>query len=268
MLICPQVIYKKLNSTDMFAKVTNAEYSPTANAPMWQAFLNDIFLGDQEMIDFVQLAIGYSLLGTVEQSVMMILHGVGSTANGSNGKSVFMEALRNALGDYAVTISPDTLMAKRYGMDNAALGDLANMKGSRVVVTSETESGERLSEALVKRLTGGEPITAKIMYAEPFTYMPTGVIWMTTNTKPIVRGTDNGIWRRLVFVPFEAKITPDKVDVKLGDKLKTEAAGILNWAVEGALNYQQDHQLVQKAPKKVLQTHNEYRNEMDAIKTF
>lgn len=259
---------QETNGTDMFAKVTNAEYSPTANAPIWQAFLNDIFLGDQEMIDFVQLAIGYSLLGTVEQSVMMILHGVGSTANGSNGKSVFMEALRNALGDYAVTISPDTLMAKRCGMDNAALGDLANMKGSRVVVTSETESGERLSEALVKRLTGGEPITAKIMYAEPFTYMPTGVIWMTTNTKPIVRGTDNGIWRRLVFVPFEAKITPDKVDVKLGDKLKTEAAGILNWAVEGALNYQQDHQLVQKAPKKVLQTHNEYRNEMDTIKTF
>lgn len=256
------------NSENMFAKVTKAEYSPTASAPMWQAFLDDIFLGDKDMIHFIQKAVGYSLLGTVEQAIVMILHGVGDAGNGSNGKSVFMEALRYALGDYAVTISPDTLMAKKYGMDNLALTDLANMKGARMVITSETESGVRLSEATVKRLTGGEPINAKRMYAEPFSFLPTGVVWMTTNNKPIVRGTDNGIWRRLVFVPFEAKITGDKVDVKLGDKLKTEAAGILNWAIEGALEYQTDRKLMQNAPEKVTKTHNEYRSEMDTVQGF
>lgn len=251
---------------DMFTKVTMAEYSPTANAPMWMQFLNTVFEGKHDLIDFAQRAVGYSLLGTNEQSVMVIVHGVGGHSNGSNGKSVFVETLRNVLGSYAVTISPDTLMSKRFGMDSAAMADIAKMKGTRFVATSETEAGQRLAESLIKRLTGGEEITGKNLYAQPFSFKPTSVIWMSTNNKPIVRGSDEGIWRRLVFLPFTAVIAPDKKDPMLGKKLLTEAAGILNWAVDGALAYQQNHKL--EIPSAVAEQNTEYREEMDTLGNF
>ena len=253
-------------AADYFTKVTESEYSPTADCPQWMKFLREVLVGDQELIDFVQRVAGYSLLGTNEQSIMVIIHGVGGKSNGSNGKSVFVETLRTILGSYAVTISPDTLMAKRFGMDTAALADIAKMRGTRFVATSETESGQRLAESLVKRMTGGEQLTGKNLYAQPFTFTPSHVVWMSTNHQPIVNGSDEGIWRRLIFIPFTAVIPPERRDPMLKQKLLTESAGILNWAVEGALKYQEDHKL--DIPEIVKAQNSTYRDQMDTVGAF
>lgn len=252
--------------TDLFTKSTMAEYSPTAEATRWMDFLNTVFEGNQELITFVQRAVGYSLLGTNEQSVMMIVHGVGGHENGSNGKSVFVETLRSILGDYAVTIDPETIMVKRFGSDSKSLADIASLKGTRMAVTSESESGARLNESLVKRMTGGEEMRGKNLYAQPFSFKPTSVLWMSTNHKPIVRGSDEGIWRRLLFIPFTAVIDEAHRDPLLKDKLMTESAGILNWAIDGALAYQMDHRL--HIPDIVREQNSEYRSEMDTVGAF
>lgn len=251
---------------DMFTKITAAEYSPTAEAPRWQEFLQQIFQADETLIKFVQKLFGYTLTGTMSEQNFIILHGKGGNTNGANGKSVFVETLREILNSYAVTINPEVLLVNKFGgTDSTTMSELSLMKGARMIATSETESDVRLSEALIKRMTGGEAITAKKLYAEPFTFMPTGTIWMSTNNKPIVRGTDHGIWRRLIFIPFLAQIPENKKDIHLKDKLMREKSGILNWAVDGALMWQREGL---KPPAIVQAENNEYREEMDTVGQF
>ncbi|MCI1922604.1 MAG: phage/plasmid primase, P4 family [Lentilactobacillus buchneri] len=251
---------------DMFTKITAAEYSPTAEAPRWQEFLQQIFQADETLIKFVQKLFGYTLTGTMSEQNFIILHGKGGNTNGANGKSVFVETLREILNSYAVTINPEVLLVNKFGgTDSTTMSELSLMKGARMIATSETESDVRLSEALIKRMTGGEAITAKKLYAEPFTFMPTGTIWMSTNNKPIVRGTDHGIWRRLIFIPFLAQIPENQKDIHLKDKLMREKSGILNWAVDGALMWQREGL---KPPAIVQAENNEYREEMDTVGQF
>lgn len=251
---------------DMFTKITAAEYSPTAEAPRWQEFLQQIFQADETLIKFVQKLFGYTLTGTMSEQNFIILHGKGGNTNGANGKSVFVETLREILNSYAVTINPEILLVNKFGgTDSTTMSELSLMKGARMIATSETESDVRLSEALIKRMTGGEAITAKKLYAEPFTFMPTGTIWMSTNNKPIVRGTDHGIWRRLIFIPFLAQIPENQKDIHLKDKLMREKSGILNWAVDGALMWQREGL---KPPAIVQAENNEYREEMDTVGQF
>lgn len=251
---------------DMFTKITAAEYSPTAEAPRWQEFLQQIFQADETLIKFVQKLFGYTLTGTMSEQNFIILHGKGGNTNGANGKSVFVETLREILNSYAVTINPEILLVNKFGgTDSTTMSELSLMKGARMIATSETGSDVRLSEALIKRMTGGEAITAKKLYAEPFTFMPTGTIWMSTNNKPIVRGTDHGIWRRLIFIPFLAQIPENQKDIHLKDKLMREKSGILNWAVDGALMWQREGL---KPPAIVQAENNEYREEMDTVGQF
>lgn len=251
---------------DKFTKITLAEYSPTASAPMWEAFLNQIFVGNQEIINFMQRFVGYILTGTMSEQIFGILFGKGNEKNGANGKSVFLETLREIFKSYSTTINPETLLVNKFGgTDSSTMGELANTKGARLIVTSETDEDVRLSESLVKRMTGGEAITAKKLYQEPFSFMPTGTILMSTNNKPIIRGTDHGIWRRLVFIPFLAQIPESQKDVHLKDKLLREQSGILNWAVDGALIWQREGL---KIPDSVKSESNEYRAEMDTVGKF
>lgn len=250
----------------MFTKITSAEYSPTAESPHWLQFLDETFEGNKDLIHFIQKAVGYTLTGTMNEQVMMIMHGKGGDKNGANGKSVFIETLREAIGDYAVTINPEVLLVNKFGgTDNTLMSELYETKGSRMIVTSETDSDVRLSESLIKRMTGGEAITAKKLYADPYTFMPTGTIWMSTNNKPIVRGTDHGIWRRLLFIPFLAQISDAKKDPNLKAKLLREKAGILNWAVDGALLWQKEGL---NPPAIVTNENEEYREEMDTVGLF
>lgn len=242
----------------MFTQETGVEYSDTYDCPTWKAFLNQIFQGDKELIHYVQKVIGYSLTGSIVEQVMFVLNG-----NGRNGKSVLMNIVAFISGGYAKTMNASSIM-KKYGSQGAN-SDIARLEGARVVISSEANEGDRLDESLVKQMTGGDTIVARYQYGKDFEFKPIFKLWMATNHKPTIYGTDDGIWRRMIIIPFKYKIPDDKVDKHLEDKLKAEAVGILNWAIEGAMMWQSEGL---KEPLAVKQASNEYREEMDVIQSF
>lgn len=241
----------------MFSMIADAEMTESQQPDAWNDFLNDIFNYDQEIIQFMQRAIGYSLTGSTREQVMFILHG-----KGRNGKSLFIETIRSILGNYTDNIQAKTLMVSRGDTIN---NDVAKLQGARLVTSSEPSEGFRFDEGLIKQLTGGDTVTARFLYGEEFNFDPKFKIWVTTNHKPIVRGTDDGIWRRLLLIPFDVQIPEDKVDKDLKYKLLREAPAILNWAVEGCLMWQKDGLQV---PQKIADAGKGYRKEMDVLEQF
>lgn len=234
------------------------EYDPTAGCPLWLSFLNDIFSGDKELISYIQRAVGYSLTGSTSEQCAFFLYGTGR-----NGKSTFLDIVRELCGDYARNIQPETIMVK--SSNGSANSDIARLKGARFVTSVEPNEGMRINEGLLKQLTGDDVVTARKLYADEFEFKPEFKLWMSTNHKPIIRGTDTGIWRRVHMIPFEVQIPPDKVDKDLKDKLLTEIKGIFAWAVEGVRMYNAQGL---KMPAAVVATVEEYRAEMDVISSF
>ncbi|HLI51013.1 MAG TPA: phage/plasmid primase, P4 family, partial [Thermomicrobiaceae bacterium] len=216
----------------LITKAVNAPYDPTADCPVFLAFLRQIMAGDEEMTGFLQRAIGYSLTGSIREQVAFIAWGAGS-----NGKSTLFDLLLDLLGDYAMQTPTDTLMAKRQ---DAIPNDVARLRGARFVAAVETEDGRRLSEPLVKQLTGGDRVTARFMRAEWFEFSPTFKLWLATNHKPVIRGTDHAIWRRIRLIPFTVTIAEADQDKELPAKLRAEMPGILRWAIDGCLSWQRD----------------------------
>ncbi|MDR1252239.1 MAG: hypothetical protein LBK62_08730, partial [Treponema sp.] len=143
--------------------------------------------------------------------------------------------------------------------------DIARLRGARFVTTSETEQGKRLSEHLIKQVTGNDALTARFLYGEYFNFVPTFKIFMASNHKPVIRGTDHGIWRRIKLIPFTTRITEDKRDRYLEQKLLSEKSGILNWLIEGALRWKREGLNV---PAVITNATDEYRGEMDVIGNF
>ena len=224
----------------------------------WLKFLNEVFLGDQEVIDFVHKAVGYTLTGSIKEQSMFVCHG-----EGDNGKSVFLDVISRMLGDYSANASVETLLERKGGNTNTS--DLARLKGARFVTTGENNEGVRLNEGLIKQMTGGEKITARFLYGTEFEFYPEFKLWLATNHKPIIRGTDHGIWRRIHAIPFKLKVAEKDKDKDLVPKLIEEMPQILGWAINGCLQWQ-EHGLVQ--PKTIADATQEYKNEMDTIKTF
>lgn len=242
----------------MFSKQTNAEFTDKVDAPEWESFLNQIFNNDQDLIHYIQKAVGYSLTGSVKEQVMFFLYG-----NGRNGKSVFIDTIADLLGNYAKTMQAESIMIRQS--NGSANSDIARLEGARLVISSEPNEGVRLDEGLVKQLTGGDRVTARFLYGKEFEFEPEFKIWLATNHKPIIRGTDDGIWRRLMLIPFDVQIPDSKVDKDLKYKLKREEVGILNWAVDGAVMWQKEGL---NPPQSVLEASQEYRSEMDVIDMF
>lgn len=235
-------------------------YNPDAPEPkLWLQFLSDIFGGDPYMLEYIQKCVGYSLSGSTSEQCAFFLFGTGR-----NGKSTFLEIVRGILGDYATNIQPQTIMVNPKS-GNAPSSDIARLKGARLVTSVEPNEGMRLDEGLLKQLTGDDVVTARKMFSEEFEFKPEFKLWMATNHKPLIRGTDTGIWRRIHLIPFEIQIPINKVDKKLKYKLMKEADGILKWAVQGCLKWQNDGL---RMPQKVLDAVREYQHEMDVISAF
>ena len=241
---------------DLVTKMAGVEYRPGAHAPTWEAFLGRALPGE-ELRGFVQRAAGYSATGDTSEQCMLINHGAGA-----NGKSTFHEALAAALGDYAMRTPTEMLMSKRGG---GVPNDVARLKGARFVSASETEEGRRLAESLIKDLTGQDTISARFMRGEFFDFRPTHKLWLSTNHKPEIRGTDNAIWRRIRLVPWAVSIPPAEQDRKLPAKLRAELAGVLAWVVEGCLEWRRAGL---QAPDEVRRATGAYRSEMDVIGAF
>ena len=229
-------------------------FDPEARCPTWHAFLHQVLGGDEDFIRFIQKAVGYSLTGDTSEQVLFFLYGVGA-----NGKSTFVNTLQTILGDYAQQAQVSTFMTKGKGAIN---NDIARLRGSRFVATTETEEGSRFNESELKQLTGGDTITARFLHQEHFEFKPNFKLWISGNHKPYIQGNDIGIWRRIKLIPFEVSVAPDEQDKELTAKLLAESSGILNWALEGCRMWLDEGlggcDVVNKATRA-------YRSEMDVI---
>jgi len=241
---------------DYLTKLAPVEFDPAATAPVFMAFLERV-QPNAGIRRFLQRAAGYGATGDVSEECLFINHGVGM-----NGKTTFQEALAAALGDYAMRAPTEMLMTKRSG---GVPNDIARLKGSRFVTASETEEGRRLAESLVKDLTGSDTLTARFMRAEFFDFKPSHKLFLSTNHKPEIRGTDLAIWRRIRLIPWAVKIPAAEQDKKLAEKILAELPGVLNWLAAGCLAW---HDQGLNAPEEVRAATKEYRSEMDTLARF
>ena len=230
-----------------------------AKPELWLNFLDDITCGDKELQAYLQKAVGYSLTGSVREQCLFFLYGMGR-----NGKSTFLDIISCIAGTYANHAQPETLMLKSQ-LNSGTTSDIARLKGARFVTSVEPNENVKLNEGLVKQLTGGDKVTARFLYGKEFEYTPEFKIWLGANHKPIIRGTDDGIWRRIRLIPFVAQIPDEKVDKNLKYKLKKELPQILKWAVDGALLWQKEGL---QSPPCVVKATQEYRYEMDTMSRF
>lgn len=247
----------------LLTKISPIKYDKNATCPNWIAFLESIFKTaagerDHELICFLQKAIGYSLTGVTKEQVMFFLFG-----NGRNGKSTFINIIQDLLGDYGRQTNSETFLKKRN--DSGINNDVARLDGARFVSAVESEEGQQLSEALVKQITGGEKMSARFLRQEYFEFTPEFKVFFTTNHKPIIKGSDEGIWRRIMLIPFTVTIKKENIDYDLQDKLAKEMPGILRWVVEGCMKWRAEGL---RAPQAVKDATEEYRQDMDILGPF
>ena len=239
------------------SKMAGVEYEAGATCPRFMQFLADIFPDDGELVAYVQKVAGYLLTGsTKEQCLFMLLGG------GANGKSTLVNLLTDLLGDYAANTAASTLMASN---SNQYGDDLIRLAGARLITSSETEHGQRFAEAKIKSFTGGDKVTGRPLYGSWVEFVPVGKIVLTTNNRPEIRGSDDGIWRRIREVPFNRQFKEAEQDRELMSALRQELPGILNWAINGCLLWQAKGL---NAPASVTASITAYRSEMDTVAGF
>ena len=247
----------------MMSKICNSEYDVKKRKPkLWLKFLDDVTNGDKALQDYIQKCVGYSISGSNREQCAYFLYGMGN-----NGKSTFLDTIADLLGNYSANTQPETIMLQsRLGSSGGgANSDIARLKSARFVTSEEPTEGVRLNEGLLKQLTGGSKVTCRFLYGDEFEYTPEFKIWVATNHKPVIRGTDLGIWRRIKLIPFEVNIPKDKVDKNLKYKLRHEFPQILAWAVEGCIKWQNEGL---DDPECVRIATNDYKQEMDLIAGF
>jgi putative DNA primase/helicase len=243
----------------LITKQCNATYTPEADCPRFKQFLNEIFDDDLETIAAVRRLLGYTLTGTTSEEVMVICHG-----HGANGKSVFSNIVSNVIGEY-YTVGPNCLLVARDKNDNSVRNDLAKLLGARLISVNELKQDAKLDEQVIKQLAGREPMSARFLHKEFFDFQPTGKVWLRTNHRPTVTGEDDGIWRRLVLIPFKRKFSEKERDTNLEAKLLDERDGILAWMVQGALNWQTHGLLLSPT---IMAESGAYRKDSDLLGEF
>lgn len=243
---------------DYITKLCPTAFHRTAGCPRWTEFLQRIFADDADLIRFIKRLTGYFLTGVTADHILPVGWG-----KGANGKSTYIGAVMDTMGpDYSMKAPRDLLMMRRGEHHPTELADLF---GKRFVAAVETAEGQRLDEALVKDLTGGDAQRARRMREDFWEFKPTHKLILATNHRPDIRDTTHSTWRRVKLVPFTVVIPDDDQDHDLPRKLRTEASGILAWAVEGCLEWQADGLA---EPEAVKLATTEYRSEQDIIGAF
>ena len=250
---------KAHESEDLITKMTAVSPS-TEGMDLWMKALENFFCGDQELIDYVQQIVGLSAIGKVYVEALVIAYG-----EGSNGKSTFWNTIARVLGTYSGTISADALTV---GCKRNVKPEMAELKGKRLVIAAELEEGMRLNTSIVKQLCSTDEVSAEKKYKDPFKYVPTHTLVLYTNHLPRVGANDDGTWRRLIVIPFNAKIS-GKGDIKNYSDFLAEKAGgaVLSWIIDGAKKaIKNDYKL--KSPKVVQDAINRYRENNDWLSSF
>jgi putative DNA primase/helicase len=243
--------------SDKITLHSKVAFDPTSKAPRWEKFINEVFDGNTELIEYVQRAAGYSITGDVGEQVIFLAFG-----SGANGKSTFVEVIRHVLGEHAYNLPFSAFeLSGRSSIPN----DIAALENRRFATAIETSESSRLNEARIKALTGSDPITARYLYGEFFTFVPMAKFWLVFNHFPKVKDESEGFWRRVLVIPFLHQFLKDKRDNKLLAKLKEEAEGILKWLVEGARKWKEQGL---DTPAIVTQVSEQYRQESDVLAEF
>ncbi|MCA0314197.1 MAG: phage/plasmid primase, P4 family [Candidatus Melainabacteria bacterium] len=247
-------------------QISPVRYEPKATCPTWDKFLWDITGQDQEMIDFLHMCLGYSLTGLVNEEVFFFLWG-----RGRNGKSKFLECASKILGTYSSGLPMESLMDT--GRSDTGRNDLASLVGARLVTASETTEGQKLNEALVKLMTGGDKVRCRNLFHEYFNMAPVWKVWFAGNHRPQIKGQDPAIWERLILIPFDTYIAPENRDPFLMQKLNIELPGILNRFLDGFDNYMAGttvggrtvRLITERQPKRVQVAGKNYQQDQDTI---
>ena len=249
-------IARAATTGDFITKSLSVEsLGDATRAVRWRQFLYEVFDGDQEIVDWIQRFCGYLLTGSTQEHLFLFLFG-----HGANGKSVFIELLKYILGDYARAIASETLSESKRNAGGAT-PDLADLVGARLVLCAETEDNTALAESLVKGMVSGDSMAARKLYCDPFQFRPNLKLIMAGNHKPIVRGNDHGIWRRVRLVPFDQTFTANKRDPKLLAKLKAEASHTLAWMVQGCVEWRKRG--LADTPRRIREATDAYQVDQD-----
>lgn len=243
----------------LITKLAPVTYNAGALYPNWRDFLSETYRGNEEIIGFVRRWAGYCLTGSTSEHVMVFCYGTGA-----NGKSVLMNTFRRVLGSYSAGVWPEALLANTMGGDKHP-ADIAQMRGCRLVTTSEPDPGKKVSESRLKILVGSDKISARRMGKDWFEFIPTHKLMLASNHKPSIKSTDPGTWRRILLLPFENTIPTERRDKELENKLWLEASGILNWMLLGLREYLNGGLQV---PLVLLDAADEYRQEQDMLGHF
>lgn len=251
---------------DMLTRFSSTRYVPGATSEVWDQFLEQA-IPDEDLRDFLQLACGYSLTGSIDEHKFFYLYGRPAT-----GKSTFLEAFSRIMGTYVTVADTSSFMRSASRNGNGPTEDLARLAGARVVVTHEVEENERMAAALVAQFTGGDAVSARFLYGKPFEYYPRFKLWIAANHRARISGARSGIWRRMMVVPMDEVVPADERDPTLAHKLREPEAqsAILAWAVEGAVMW---HELNSEGhelhPPEVMQRESEaYQHESDHLYAF
>ena len=254
-------LLEKHDRRNFCTKVIDVEYDPKTQCPNWISFINKIFMDDQELINYIQKSVGYSMTGDANLQCFYILHG-----NGANGKGTFIKTIMRFLGDYSDSLDAKSIMEKMG--DEGTREEIAGLLGKRFVSVNEMKGSKSFDEALLKSMTSGADETVKVrnLYESSFNLKPTFKLWMSTNHMPKINNDDDGIWRRIRKIPFKYKFVDGDKDVNFFEnKLLPEMPGILNWAIEGCLKWQQEGERI---PDVVKASVDEYRVDSDPIQRF
>ena len=245
--------------TDLITRITSVAPS-TENMDLWMESVNNFFCGDAELIEYVQQTVGLAAIGKVYQEALIIAYG-----EGCNGKSTFWNAVSKVLGSYSGSISADALTV---GCKRNVKPEMAELKGKRLVIAAELEEGMRLNTSIVKQLCSTDEIAAEKKYKDPFKFEPTHSLVLYTNHLPRVGANDDGTWRRLIVIPFNAKIKRNSDIKNYADYLAKNAGGaILTWIIEGAMKAIANN-LKLTPPKVVVDAIEQYRNNNDWLSIF
>lgn len=249
-------IVRPARPDDYLTKMTRVG-AQGGTCPTWLRFLEQATCGDAELQGFLQVMAGYCLTGSTREHALFFVHGPGGA-----GKGTFVNTLQWILGDYSAVASMETFTESRNERHST---ELAMLRGARMVTAQETEEGRRWAESRLKALTGGDPITARFMRMDNFTFVPQFKLVIAGNHRPGLRNVDEAIRRRMNLIPFTAKVDPAERDNNLPDKLRAEAEGILAWAIEGCTKWQRSGI---RQSERVSEATGEYLETEDTIGTW
>ena len=263
---CATCTFHKHSWSDMLTRQAQVEFQSDAKCPHWETFIKTICGGDPELAAFIQRALACSVAGKVSANAVHFCYG-----SGRNGKTTLFTVIKNLLGDYFAPLTIETLLTQfRGGRDSIAMAELVRLRAARIAWASEIPEGRRLNEALVKDLSGGDVITARALYENPFQFMPSHTLWLAGNHQPEIRGVDEGIWRRIHMIPFAHQFPKHgepgyrEFDEVVAELL-AEAPGILNWLIAG-MHDLRAHGL--NPPAAVRAATEDYRHDSDILKEF